>query len=341
MTWLQQNWQGLAPWVMFVLLYVLTFRLAWRKLADLVVASVTKRHGVISWQFWWKFIEYRLILIAPYVPFVIFKQHVPTTVNKLLFWWVALMFVMGVLRFVGTNRMTRILWWIYAYMYDGLLNFYPYRNLVRVVVDRMELKDEMSLLELGCGTGNVVAAAIECANVKVVAVDNSKAMLRQAKKKLRHKIKSGQVEVVHKDALEYLRSMPDKAFDRISMVNFLYTVPDRTAIWQECIRLLKPYGRIVTTTSTEGGSRPIIQEHLRNSSWLELVSLRLVGVVIVDFFISELAKAGPFHFPKQEQLLLEVESAGGVASQVNRVYGGPDEGVNIVFNVKKLNRIYD
>ena len=71
MTWLQQNWQGLAPWVMFVLLYVLTFRLAWRKLADLVVASVTKRHGVISWQFWWKFIEYRLILIAPYVPFVI------------------------------------------------------------------------------------------------------------------------------------------------------------------------------------------------------------------------------------------------------------------------------
>lgn len=336
MSWLQQNWQGLAPWALFVVLYIATFKLAWRKLADLVVSNATKRHGVASWRFWWQFVEYRLILLAPYIPFVVFKQHVPTTINKLIFWWVVLMFAMGLLRFVGTARLTRILWWVYAYMYDGLLNFYPYRNLVKSVIDRLELANGMRLLELGCGTGNVIEAALERAEITAVGVDSSKAMVRQAKRKLRNEIEADNVEIYYKDAFEFMKNLPSESFDRISMVNFLYAVGDRSSIWRECLRLVKPNGRIIVTTSTEGGSRPIIQEHLRNASWVQLVSLRLVGVVIVDFFISELAKAGPFDFPKQDDLLKEVEEAGGIPSQVKRIYGGSSEGVNIVFNVNKL-----
>lgn len=341
MSWLQRNWQGLAPWILFALLYVATFKLAWRKLADLVVANATKRHGIASWRFWWQFIEYRAILLAPYVPFVVFRQHVPTTITKLIFWWVVLMFAMGLLRFVGSARLTRVLWWVYAYMYDGLLNFYPYRNLVKSVIDRLELQDGMRLLELGCGTGNVIEAALERANIDICGVDSSKAMVRQAKRKLRSEIGSGKVEIFYEDAFEHMQKLPAESFDRISMVNFLYAVGDRSAIWRECLRLVKPDGRIIVTTSTEGGSRPIIQEHLRNASWVQLVSLRLVGVVIVDFFISELAKAGPFDFPKQEELLIEVAEAGGVPSHVNRIYGGSSEGVNIVFNVNKLEHKVD
>lgn len=341
MHWLQQHWQGLAPWILFVLLYIATFKLAWRKLADLVVANATKRHGIANWRFWWQFVEYRLILLAPYVPFLLFRQHVPTTVTKLIFWWVVLMFAMGSLRFVGSENLTRVLWWVYGYMYDGLLNFYPYRNLVKTVIDRMELKDGMVLLELGSGTGNVIVAAIDQADIIAHGVDSSKSMVRQAKRKLRKQISDGKVRIDYQDAMVFLKNCPSESYDRVSMVNFLYAVPDRQLIWRECIRILKPSGRIVVTTSTEGGSRPIIQEHLRNASWAELLSLRLVGVVIVDYFISELAKAGPFAFPKQEQLLEEVMLTGGVPDHVNRVYGGSDEGVNIVFNVKKQNPAHD
>ena len=244
------------------------------------------------------------------------------------------MFVMGMLRFVGAEKLTKVLWWVYGYMYDGLLNFYPYRNLVGSVIDQMNLRDGEKLLEVGCGTGNVIFAALDRADVVVHGVDSSKSMIRQAKRKLSHYIDDGSVCIVYADAVEYMKSLPGESFDCISMVNFLYAVPDRLLVWNECLRLLKPNGRIVVTTSTESGSKPIIQEHLRNASWIQLVSLRLVGVVVIDFFISELAKAGPFDFPKQEVLLEEVEQVGGEASGVARIYGGPDNGVNIVFSVK-------
>lgn len=335
MSWLRQNWQGLVPWVLFVLLYIATFKLAWRKLADLVVANATRRHGIASWRFWWQFVEYRIILAAPYIPFLVFRAHVPTTITKLVFWWMVLMVSMGTLRFVGTERLTKVLWWVYGYMYDGLLNFYPYRNLVGSVISRMELRDGENLLEVGCGTGNVMLAALEQADIFTCGVDSSRSMIRQAKHKLQSYIQSDKAYIVYADAVEYMKSLPAESFDCISMVNFLYAVPDRVMVWQECLRLLKPNGRIVVTTSTESGSRPIIQEHLRNASWVQLVSLRLVGVVIVDYFISELAKAGPFAFPKQEVLLDEVRQVGGIPSHIARVYGGADEGVNIVFSVER------
>lgn len=328
MDWIRSNWQGIIPWMLFVLLYFGTFKLAWRKLADLVVANATRRHGISSWKFWWQFVEYRIILLAPYVPFLIFRKSVPTTITKLIFWWVVLMIGMGALRFVGSERLTRVLWWVYGYMYDGLLNFYPYRNLISNVVDLMEIKDGDALLEVGCGTGNVMLAALGRARISAVGVDSSRSMVRQANRKL-----CGNAEVIYSDALLYMKSLPDKSFDRISMVNFLYAAQDRTLIWNECLRLLKSKGRIVVTTSTEGGSRPIIQEHLRNASWVQLVSLRLIGVVIIDFFISELAKAGPFEFPTQEVLLSEVAECGGSYSKVSRVYGGAENGVNIIFSV--------
>jgi ubiquinone/menaquinone biosynthesis C-methylase UbiE len=333
MAWLKENWQSFTPWVMFVVLYIATFKLAWKKLADLVVANATRRHGVFSWRFWWQFVEYRIILLAPYLPFLLFRKTLPTTVTKLIFWWVVLMLAMGTLRFLKADRLTKALWWVYGYMYDGLLNFYPYRNLINHVVDLMQVKDGEKILEVGCGTGNVMLATLEMAKVDVVGVDSSKSMIRQAKKKLQSFIKSDSAEVVYSDALDYMKSLPSASFDKISMVNFLYAAQDRIEIWQECLRLIKPEGVVVVTTSTEGGSRPIIQEHLRNASWLQLMSLRLFGVVIIDYFISELAKAGPFDFPSKEVLLSEVHQCGGKASKVSRVYGGSDNGVNVIFSV--------
>ena len=334
MGWLKSNWQGLVPWLLFVVLYVATFKLAWRKLADLVVANATRLHGVLSWRFWWQFVEYRVILLLPYLPFLIFRQHVPTTVTKLVFWWVVLMIGMGMLRFLKAERLTKVLWWVYGYMYDGLLNFYPYRNLINTVVGMMDVKEGQKILEVGCGTGNVMAASTERADVFIIGVDSSKSMIRQAKKKLSKSIAKGYSQVIYSDALEYMKALPDASFDSISMVNFLYAAQDRLEIWRECLRLIKPNGKIVVTTSTEGGSKPVIQEHLHNASWIQLVSLRLVGVVIIDYFISELAKAGPFDFPTQDVLLSEVVESGGVPSNVSRIYGGSSEGVNIVFSVE-------
>jgi ubiquinone/menaquinone biosynthesis C-methylase UbiE len=337
MSWLANNWQILAPWVLCAVLYIITFKPAWRLLRRLVVMSAVSEQGLKSWHFWGDFVLYRLVLLAPYVPFWVFRAHVPIVLNRMVFYWVLLMTFFGVLRFAGKDRVISALWWIYGWVYDGLLNFYPYQNLIKIVADRLKLEDGMNVLEVGCGTGNVMMEARKRARVSVVGVDNSSSMLRQARRKLRRAIKAGEAELHKQDALEFLKGLPDASFDRISLVNFLYATPDRQEVWAECMRIRRPGGLIVASTSVKSGSRSIIQENFANSSVFQvlyqIITLRLVFVMVIDFMISGLAEAGAFEFPEQEVLITEVDAAGGVVEHIERCYGGAEHGVNIVFNV--------
>lgn len=339
MSWLTNNWQALIPWVLFVPLYIITFRTAWRLLRRLVVMSAVSDQGLKSWAFWQDFVLYRLILLVPYAPFWVFRAHVPIVLSRMVFYWVLLLTFFGVLRFVGKDRVISALWWIYGWVYDGLLNFYPYQNLVNIVVERMKLEDGMSVLEVGCGTGNVMMAARKRAHIRVVGVDNSGSMLRQARRKLRKAIRAGEAELFKQDALEFLKGLPDASYDRISLVNFLYAVPDRLEVWVECMRILRPGGLVVASTSIASGSRSIIKENSANSSkakvLYQIITLRLVLVMIIDYFISGLAEAGAFEFPEQEVLIGEVDAVGGHAKHIERCYGGAEDGVNIVFSVSR------
>jgi len=341
MSWLIDNWQALIPWALFAVLYVLTFKPAYRMLRSFIVTNSVGDNGSKGRGFWKVFLLYCLVLLAPHASFWVFRAHVPVVLERIVLSVIVMMTFFGLLRFTGKERVIATLWWIYGWVYDGLLNFWPYQNLINIVADRMQLEDDMDVLEVGCGTGNVMVAARRRANVRVVGVDNSGSMLRQARHKLRKAIKEGDAKLHKQDALDYLKGLPDDSFDRISLVNFLYAVPDRQEVWAQCMRILRPSGLIVASTSIESGSSSIIQENFANSSKLtvlyQIITLRLVLVMIIDYFISRFAEAeaGAFEFPEQEVLIGEVDAVGGHAQHIERCYGGPDEGVNIVFSVTR------
>jgi len=234
----------------------------------------------------------------------------------------------------GVTLPQRLLWASYARVYDGLLDFYPYRTLVATVVDRLGLADGVRVLDIGCGTGNVMLEALGRAAILVHGVDAAPAMVERASRKLAACIRRRTAAVTCGDAVTTMRSMPDGCFDRICMMNVLYAVPDRESLWRECLRLLAPGGHIVATTSTRSGSMPLIREHVRHASQRQLASARLLAVCLIDGFICLFAKVGRFAFPSEDRLYAEVVAAGGVPSDARRTYGGEVDGVNVLFTVR-------
>ncbi len=229
----------------------------------------------------------------------------------------------------------KVLWRIYGYTYDGLRNFYPYQHLVRQTVAWLEIKPGETVLDLGCGTGNALELALSHQSVKAKGIDISPTMIATARRKLVLNLRSGHLELQQGDLLDILKSTPSDSVDKIISINVFYALTNRSAIWEEALRILKPNGLMVVTSSTRTGSWPIIKEHLDHAPWHHLLGGRLVGVFLVDSVINTLGNVGQFAFPSADQLQSEVEAAGGSWLKSVRCYGGSQHGVNVLFSLTK------
>src|SRR5262245_46378221 len=122
------------------------------------------------------------------------------------------------------NKNTLSFFWdCYARFYDGLLHTIFYRRLVNQVAECVPV-GTATLLDAGCGTGNLLMAIRQRhPSIKVYGIDFSEAMLKRA----RAKSPDGQFLPGDLNAeLPYA----DKSFDVVTCVNVLYAVanPERT-----------------------------------------------------------------------------------------------------------------
>lgn len=234
------------------------------------------------------------------------------------------------------TRLIARLWSLYARVYDGLLSFWPYRHLLELVAARLAVKPGYEVLDLGCGTGNLINMAHQTQpQAHYTGIDMSDGMLRVATRKLRAQVAAGQVSLERAELMAYLAAQPDRSFDIIASINVLYTVADQTALWRELFRVLKSGGRIIVTTSTRPGSSVIIREHFRHSNLWSLLRWRLIGVFVIDALINLLGRTGHFAFADETILKQAVTTAGGSIVDPVRCYGGDVAGVNILFTAKK------
>lgn len=315
--------------VIFVALWVVTFIPAWQLLLKLLALSVSDKP--IGSSFVFLFLLYRFIIALPYLVLIILGTSLPNFLVNLVIGILVLGFILSVFRFFARKRSLSLLWAFYSYVYDGLLSFYPYTHLLELVSRRVNAGNPANILDAGCGTGNLALKISKSNNSsKVTAIDSSRPMVKIAAKKLQNRSNT----TVHRsEIVDFFRTHPTEKFDTIVMVNVLYAVGDRRKLWSECLGHLKSGGRIVVTNSDKGGSWPIIKEHLQNASFFKLFHPKLLGVFIVDYFISQLAAAGKFNFLGIEELKTEVDRAGGRVSDVERCYGGAKNGVNLLFTV--------
>jgi ubiquinone/menaquinone biosynthesis C-methylase UbiE len=125
----------------------------------------------------------------------------------------------------------------HARVYDAITNFPFYREHLDQIMAELGLERGKLYLDLGCGTGNLLAAAKK-AGVPFIGVDLSAGMLKKAKRK-------------GKDlAMADLHRLPFRGgcIDGITNVNVFYQLDRPKTFLKEAHRVLKPGGKVVIST---------------------------------------------------------------------------------------------
>lgn len=115
---------------------------------------------------------------------------------------------------------------------------------VEHLVERMSDCDVQSVLEIGCGTGNHLAAVANQLNARGFGLDSSHAMLRECSDK------HPQLSVQVGNAEDEFPFEGD-SFDLCLSVDFIHYVNNLAGVFLEAHRVTKPSGKIVTVTDSE------------------------------------------------------------------------------------------
>ncbi len=125
----------------------------------------------------------------------------------------------------------------------------------RWLLDQVQVPDEATILELGCGTGVLWLKNRERipAGWRVTLTDLSEGMLHAAQQELRQVAHHFSFAVVDAQAIPY----PDGSFDAVFAHFMLFHVPDRSLALQEIRRVLRPGGRLYAATGSEHNLREL------------------------------------------------------------------------------------
>ncbi len=136
----------------------------------------------------------------------------------------------------------------HAKVYDAIAGFPFYQeHLDRIIAELEPGKDKLNL-DLGCGTGNLLATA-KRRNIPLIGVDHSLEMLKRAKEKGN--------DLVMAD----LHHLPfrDNCIDGIVNMNVFYQLTRPKTFLKEIHRVLKPGGKVVISTPKPKKLHPILR----------------------------------------------------------------------------------
>ena len=133
------------------------------------------------------------------------------------------------------------------------MNF-GHSGLTRWGLTKVEIRDNATVLDIGCGGGRALERLASLAiRGKVVGIDYSEDSVAVARKRNQRLIATGRVEVLHGSVSSM--PFPDATFDCVSAVETYYFWPDIAADLAEVRRVMKPSGQMVIIAGMYRGSR--------------------------------------------------------------------------------------
>lgn len=325
--------------VLFVILWVITFPVAWLLLVKALVISSTreiiKYVGIVS--------LYIFVILLPYLPLILDE---PIDGFGIIVIPIMIMsFVSAIGLILGEDRVKNRLWEFYANVYDGLLSFYPYVELMDDVVneciEQSSDDNQVHILDLGCGTGNYANMLLEADDLDVgsiTLVDKSKSMLDRASIKL--KDSDVPVKLYNDDLISFTKEEVKNhtsKYDTVLMINSFYTLgnSEKQSQIHRVSKLLKQGGVLIIVDPDRPGSKQLIAHHVSNAGIISLIRPSLIFVWIVDYMISALSKSDSFNFTTQDdmkKLLMGVNNMYLIQRPV-RTYGGRDSGICMMYTI--------
>jgi ubiquinone/menaquinone biosynthesis C-methylase UbiE len=125
----------------------------------------------------------------------------------------------------------------------GTLMKFANREPIRLAIAALDIQPGHDVLDLGCGPGQAVSAALALADPGIVTgLDQSPTMIAQAIAGNRRTVKSGKTCFV----AGQFHDLPfgDNAFDRVLAANVMYFWHDTARVISEIRRVLRPGGRL-------------------------------------------------------------------------------------------------
>ncbi|MCX9084350.1 MAG: class I SAM-dependent methyltransferase [Candidatus Methanoperedens sp.] len=155
------------------------------------------------------------------------------------------------------------------------------------ILEKLDLKEDMVLADLGCGTGFLsIPAAMRVK--KVFSLDIQEKMLDILKEKIKTE-RITNIEVLHSG--ESSIPLSDISVDIIVMANVFHELEDRFSMLKEVNRVLKKNGRliIIDWKKMEMDFGPPLQERLDEKEVIDTCSEN-------GFTIVEKLNAGPYNY---------------------------------------------
>ena len=225
----------------------------------------------------------------------------------------------------------RWLWRRYAGSYDALDGVAGYREMLAAVLAAAGPLGGLRAVEVGCGTGNVLARLLAAGAAHVTGIDLNPEMLARCRAKLAPALASGTVTLVEADAGAGLEDLPAGTVDVLLAVNLLYALPERDSFWKQAARVLADGGRVVVSNPDRSGFAPAVRQQWRERGPGGFTDTRLLTVVGLNLAIDAIASTGRYSFVPWESLAAEAAAAGlDRADLWGRCYGGAVDGMNVV-----------
>lgn len=150
-------------------------------------------------------------------------------------------------------------WDNYFKYYDVLMNVIPYQELLTTIADACNHNEDISILDLGAGTGNI--QYFLPATADVISLDQSLSALNRLKAKF------PLAKIIQCSIIEPL-PFENESFDRIIANNVLYTISmdQWEPIVSELFRVCKKGGIVVVSNlNTKFNPSCIYYDHIRKS----------------------------------------------------------------------------
>jgi ubiquinone/menaquinone biosynthesis C-methylase UbiE len=128
-------------------------------------------------------------------------------------------------------------------------------------LEALDVRPGEEILEVGCGHGRSLARLYaQEPGARLVGVDPSEVMLREARRRNRRSIEAGRVQIELGESSEL--PFPSARFDAVFSVHTLYFWPDLGGGLRELARVLRPGGRLLLVYRPES---PELREELPTS----------------------------------------------------------------------------
>lgn len=216
-------------------------------------------------------------------------------------------------------------WKKYFDVYDVLNELIPYRTLLQTIAQKASIAAGMKVLDLGCGTGNLIPYLVEKKAV-VTGIDFSNEGLARARSK------HPQTNFIYGDITEKL-PFPNAYFDRIVSNNTTYTLTEmqQLLLYKELFRILKPHGQVVISNIATG-FKPlaIYTAHIRTSlqqkgffytcKRVAYLSIPTIKIFYYNRMIQKAWGRGHYTFVTEHAQRLSLVNAGFVFLHEQRVY---------------------